>query len=201
MIEPELSLALSIQSAKGAYALLLGSGTSRSAGIPTGWEVLVDLIRKLAQAAHQDCGADPVAWYRQRYKKEPRYGTLLGEIAHTPLERSQLLRGYFEPTEEERRRNQKIPMPGHRAIANLIRAGYIRVILTTNFDRLIESALSEVGIVPTVISSPDAAEGAVPLIHSGCTIIKLHGDYVDSRIRNVPQELLHYDRRMNKLLD
>lgn len=35
----------------GTYALLLGSGVSRAAGIPTGWEVTLDLVRKAAVAA------------------------------------------------------------------------------------------------------------------------------------------------------
>ena len=47
MIDPILSLSFGMHSIKGAYALLLGSGVSRSAGIPTGWEVVLDLIRKL----------------------------------------------------------------------------------------------------------------------------------------------------------
>jgi hypothetical protein len=38
-IEPELSLAFSVRSGPGTYAILLGSGVSRAAGVPTGWEV------------------------------------------------------------------------------------------------------------------------------------------------------------------
>ncbi len=34
-----IPLAVTMQSGKGCLALLLGSGVSRSAGIPTGWEV------------------------------------------------------------------------------------------------------------------------------------------------------------------
>ena len=61
MIAPELALAMSVHSNKGVYALLLGSGISRSAGIPTGWEVVLDLIRKLARAQGADCEPDPEA--------------------------------------------------------------------------------------------------------------------------------------------
>ncbi len=35
MIDPVLSLAVSMHAQKGVYALLLGSGISRSAGVPT----------------------------------------------------------------------------------------------------------------------------------------------------------------------
>jgi hypothetical protein len=64
MIEPILSLAFGMQSNKGAYALLLGSGLSRSAGIPTGWEVVLDLTRKLAAMKREDCEPDPAAWFQ-----------------------------------------------------------------------------------------------------------------------------------------
>jgi hypothetical protein len=47
-IDPILSLAFGIQSNPGVYALLLGSGVSRGAQVLTGWEIVLDLIRKLA---------------------------------------------------------------------------------------------------------------------------------------------------------
>ncbi len=50
MIDPLISLAFALHNAKSAYALLLGSGVSRAAGIPTGWEIVIDLTRGLAAA-------------------------------------------------------------------------------------------------------------------------------------------------------
>jgi hypothetical protein len=50
-----------------------------------------------------------------------------------PAERQQLLRGYFEPTEEEAEQGIKSPTPAHKAIAELVSEGYVRVVLTTNF--------------------------------------------------------------------
>jgi len=86
MIDPFISLALSVQSNRGVYALLLGSGISRSAQIPTGWEVVEDLIRKIARLREQDCGADPAAWYTETFNAAPSYSDLLAEIAKTPAE-------------------------------------------------------------------------------------------------------------------
>ena len=37
------ALAIALQQDPGAYALLLGSGLSRAAGIPTGWEITLEL--------------------------------------------------------------------------------------------------------------------------------------------------------------
>jgi hypothetical protein len=201
MIEPTLSLAIALQSDPGVYALLLGSGLSRSAGIPTGWEIVLDLVRKLAHLMGEDCEPLPEEWYRTKFGEDPDYAKLLDEIAKTPAERQQLLRGYFEPDEDEREQGLKVPTPAHRSIADLVSKGYIKVILTTNFDRLLEKALDEVGVRPTLISSSDHIRGARPLTHTGCTIIKIHGDYLDTRIRNTLAELAEYEEPLNTLLD
>ncbi len=79
--------------------------------------------------------------------------------------------------------------------------GYFKVILTTNFDRLMEQALAAEGINPTVISTVDMVRGAMPLVHAQCTLIKLHGDYRDTRIKNTSEELTNYSGEMNLLLD
>jgi SIR2-like domain len=80
-------------------------------------------------------------------------------------------------------------------------AGFVRVIITTNFDRLMENALREAGIEPTVIKSDDDLKGAVPLTHSRCYLVKVHGDYLDTRIRNTDQELSAYSPPIDALLD
>lgn len=200
-MEPILSLSFSMHSNKGVYALLLGSGISRPVGIPTGWEIVLELVRKIALIKGANCEPDPAAWYFRTFGKDPDYAELLGELAGSAAERSGLLRSYFEPTEEERERGLKVPADAHKAIADLVAKGYVRVILTTNFDHLLEEALDAAGVRPTVIRTPDAVEGAVPLIHSNCTVVKLHGDYLDTRIKNTPEELTVYDPRINALLD
>lgn len=201
MIDPMVSLAFAVYSNKGVYALLLGSGISRASGIPTGWEVVLDLIRKVAKLEGEDCEPDPAEWFRKKHGSEPDYSKLLDAIAKSPTERQQLLRGYFEPTEDERGEGLKLPSAAHKAIARLAASGYLRVILTTNFDRLTERALEEAGVTPTVISSSDQLAGALPLAHSGVTVIKLHGDYLDTRIKNTDSELAGYDPAMDRLLD
>jgi hypothetical protein len=201
MVDPMTALAFSVYSSKGVFALLLGSGISRSSGIPTGWEIVLDLIKKIAAIEGKECGDDPAAWYMENHKKDPSYTELLELSARTSAERMELLRGYFEPTEAEREASQKVPTRAHHAIARLVADGYIRVIVTTNFDRLMEMALESAGVVPSVIASADSILGAVPLTHSKCTLIKVHGDYRDTRLKNTPDEVGTYDQAMNRLLD
>lgn len=201
MIAPIHSLAFSIQSSRGVYAVLLGSGISQAAKIPTGWEITLDLVRKLAAVHGESCEATPENWYSEKFGKGPDYSDLLDALTKTPADRQQLLRGYWEVTEQERDERVKQPTEAHRAIASLVAQGFVRVIITTNFDRLMETALADIGIVPTILSTPDQVHGAVPLIHTNCCLFKVHGDYLDTRIRNTPQELATYPVEFNTLLD
>lgn len=201
MIDPIHSLAFSLQSNRGIYAVLLGSGISREAKIPTGWEITLDLVRQLAALQGENADPSPEAWYLEKFGQEPDYSVLLENIAKTPTERQQLLRNYWEPNDEERAEGDKRPTAAHHAVAALAAQNYIRVIITTNFDRLIEQALRDAGVEPTVLSSPDHVRGALPLIHTKCCVLKLHGDYLDTRIRNTPTELETYPEEFEKLLD
>lgn len=201
MIDPVHSLSFSIQGNRGVYAVLLGSGISRAAGIPTGWEITLDLLRKLANLHGEACEPEPERWYLDKFGKAADYSDLLDALAKTPAERQQLLRAYWEPSEKERDEGAKQPTAAHRAIAALVAQGFVKVIVTTNFDRLMESALVDAGVVPTILSSPDQVHGALPLIHTYCCVFKVHGDYLDTRIRNTPAELSVYPAEFDQLLD
>ena len=195
-----IRMAFSMHSTPGVYALLLGSGVSRYAGIPTGWEIVLDSIKKIGAMEGETQIQDPVKWYIERYKESPDYSNILDKLANTQAERSNLLHPYFEPTDDEREEGLKVPTEAHRSIATLVKHGYIRMILTTNFDRLLEKALEEEEITPTIISTDDALKGALPYIHNKCTIIKLHGDYKDTRIKNTSKELSKYSNELNEYL-
>ena len=201
MIDPQVSLAFALHSNPGAYAALIGSGVSVGAGIPTGWQVVLDLVSKLARVLGESSGDDLAGWYERRFGEEPDYSKLLDALARSPAERSALLRSYFEPTVEDRSRGVKVPGAAHMALAKLAATGHVRLFVTTNFDRLIEQALEATGITPRVLSTPDSILGSPPLSHAGCTVVKLHGDYLDTRIKNTPAELDAYDKSVDALLD
>ena len=201
MIDPLTGLAFSVHASPGVYALLLGSGVSNAAGVPTGWEIVQDLAGRIARAEGADVAGDAVGWYAARYDRDPDYDALLEELAPRPSERNRLLRSYFEPSEDEAEQGLKQPTQAHKAIADLIRRGFVRIVITTNFDRLLERALDEASVSATVVSSGDDVEGLLPLEHSGCTVVKVHGDYLDTRIKNTERELRTYDPRIDALLD
>ncbi len=77
--------------------------------------------------------------------------------------------------------------------------GLLGPFLTTNFDRLLEQALAEAGLTPRVAheladmaGDPDPGE---PMV------VKLHGDYLDLRIRQTSSGLHTYHPVIDAWLD
>lgn len=196
-VDPRVALATAMHVGPGVYAVLVGSGMSSAAGIPTGWHITQDLVRKVAVAegaSADEIGDDLLTWWEKQGRPEARYDTLLEALAPTKHARQLLLRGYFEPDPPV------APTPGHKALAGLCADGRVRLIVTTNFDRLIERALDQVGLSPQVIASPAAVTGMTPLQQAPLTVLKLHGDYATPGLRNTPEELGTYPSKWRKLL-
>ncbi len=197
-LPPFDALAFSLHHSPGVHAILVGSGLSRAAGIPTGWEITLNLIGRLAALDRVTEQDDWAKWYRDKYGKEPSYSEILDTLASTQAERRAILEGFITSAGGGEPRK---PTKAHHAIAQLVASGAVRVVITTNFDRLIEAALRDAGVEPTVIAGDDAIKGATPLVHAKCTVIKVHGDYLDTRIKNTDTELADYSPAMNALLD
>ncbi|MDN4161079.1 SIR2 family protein [Nocardioides abyssi] len=200
-------LATSMHAQPGVYGVLLGSGVSTGAGVPTGWGVVKELVRRAATAATPEdpealrlAQDDPEAWWDKHGDGELGYASLLESLAPLPAARQGLLADFFEPTDEEREEGIKVPSKAHHAVAQLVKRGLVRVILTTNFDRLMEQALEAAGVSPQVIARPEAVNGMAPLVHADATVVKLHGDYKDLGTRNTPEELSDYPAEWTTLL-
>jgi hypothetical protein len=189
-------LAMALADGKGRYALLLGSGVSRGTGMPTGWDVVRELLSRYARATRSEIPADPIAFWRENLGADPGYSSILEELAATPAERQALLEPFWIPTGDELEQGSKIPGAAHKAIAALVKDGVFRVILTTNFDTLLEQALDAAGVIYRVVANGDDADGAPPYAHGGVFIIKVSGDYRDTRILNTLAELSTIDDRL-----
>lgn len=206
-ISPSVMLATSMHAQPGVYAVLLGSGVSTGAGVPTGWGVVRELVRRIAVASTPDdptaialAESDPQAWWAQNVGDDLGYAPLLEALAPTPPARQGLLANFFEPDDQDREEGRKVPSRAHEALAQLVKQGFVRVILTTNFDRLMEQALDAAGVSAQVVARPEAVNGMAPLVHAEATVVKLHGDYKDLGTRNTPEELSDYPDEWRTLL-
>jgi hypothetical protein len=200
-VDPRVALATSLEAAPGVFSVLVGSGMSTSAGIPTGWDVAMDLIRRIARAegtTDSEAQEHPEAWWASTGRGEPRYDELVGALGLTDAARQAILRRYFDPSPEQG--GPIGPSLAHRALANLVASGRVRVIITTNFDRLIERALDDAGVAAQVISSDSAVRGMTPLVHAQATVLKVSGDYATLGQRNTRAELAAYPAVWRRIL-
>jgi hypothetical protein len=187
-LDPIVSLSVALAEAPGTCAFFLGSGVSRDAGVPTGYEVMRDGLRKLHNVENPD--SEPVddealdAWLAKTGREHMTYSDLLAAITPDAAVRREYLASFFEGKE---------PGPTHEALAALADRGLVRVFVTTNFDRLLEHALQARGIEPVVIASDADLEAAMPREHASCVVLKPHGDYLRETIRNTPEELAELD--------
>lgn len=177
------ALAEGLRDGQQPVAVLAGAGVSQTAGVATGQ----DLLRQAAAESGEDPGADPVAWYVDAFGHFPNYFAI---IQGGPGDQATLPRHVFEGT---------APTPAHRALADMAAHGLLGPFLTTNFDRLLEQALTEVGLTPRV--ARDLAAMAPEPQPAGPLVVKLHGDYLDLGIRHTPSRLHTYHPVVDALLD
>ena len=145
---------------------LIGSQESSWLGIPTLEDIRKHLIVKLhALEGYIEPPTDP--W------------DLIHLMARTPAGITNLMRYYYEPTDEDRLLKRKLPSTFHANLARLIEIKPGQLIITTNRDRLIEWGLAKVGITPQIIKNSSNLANLIPFQAARCTIIKLNGDYLD----------------------
>lgn len=208
-LSSRVMLASGIHAQPGVYALLIGSGVSRAAGIPTGWEIVKHLVQKAAAAdqpgdaeSHALAAEDPEAWWAAYGDGSPLgYSSLLAAIAPSSAARQGLLKEYFVASRADREAGLKTPTPAHRAVADLVRGGWVRLVITTNFDTLLEQALDTVGASYQRITRPEQIGASTPLAHADATVVKLHGDWTDLEFRNTIDELDAYPEAWVDLLE
>jgi hypothetical protein len=195
------------------FAWLLGAGTSAAAGLPTATQIRDDLLLRVYAERHslvrQNLNAnDPSV----RAALEQYFDNRNGMVAfgshddyscafELALGDADARRQYLQRLLSGRR-----PSYGQRVFGALLTAGFVDVAITTNFDDLIEQAAAQSYLA--VAASDDgpparllrvAALGSVdrarrvldPQGHP--ILVKLHGDFWESSLKNLSSELLAQD--------
>jgi NAD-dependent SIR2 family protein deacetylase len=183
----------------------LGAGASASAGVGTAWDMIWDFKRRLYCAEQkvsikqcENLSDDRVRDRIQaHFDIKPGFPQLNSEDEYA---------FYFEtlyPSREDRRRyidqlvsNGK-PSYGHRILAALLKMDKARIVWTTNFDRVIEDALQPLldSSGKLLVANLDNSSIAIDALNSGRwpLLVKLHGDFQSSRLKNINQELQKQD--------
>jgi len=156
----------------------VGSGFSLSAGFPSSGSIASLLVRKV-----EDDGkvVDPVT--RVQLDRA-------AELFETTYGRGRLV---SEVESFLRTAPQDVPSPSHRLLASLVKHGFVRTIVTTNYDTLIEDACALMGAPITVVaheSQLHSAAGDVPVLY------KIHGDFSHPELLVLtPSDLLGWNLR------
>ena len=170
------------------FSLFLGAGASKSSGVPLAGEMIAEW-RGMMYADRAPDGADFDAWCAEQtwYGLPDEYSVLFETLF--PNERAR--QKYVEPKIEA-----GFPNWGYLYLANLVKAGYFNVIFTTNFDDLINDALSMYLAYNPVVCAADSEVISINIATERAKIIKLHGDYLFKRLKNTVEELEELDPNM-----
>lgn len=154
---------------RGKALLFLGAGVSQEAGMP-GSSALMDALVSLARS------------YRVTLPEptDEEHYTLPG--ISDRLEQARLRREFIEALKARFEvAYQQVPPPHHRGIFSLLPelTQLSKVILTTNWDELIEQMFREEGEPATIIRR-DRELGLIPMAKHA--VVKLHGDFADPEL-------------------
>jgi hypothetical protein len=185
-VEEEIfSIGEKIANSPGQYCLLLGSGISK----PNGWDITITLLRRLAKASGENIeDRKLVDWFRNKFKKEPSYSCMFELINGTETENTSIIKNLLPKYDDA----NSFPL-SIQYIAKLVIDGYVKIIITTNFDQNIENLISLFShnkeII--VIKNRRDLEGLKPIFHCNePIIIKLNGDINDIRTKHTTADLI-----------
>ncbi|UNX53999.1 SIR2 family protein [Georgenia sp. TF02-10] len=191
-----------------ALAWLLGAGTSASAGVPTAGQVVDDLLVRLYASSfgvvRQDLDeSDPAVMDRIH----AHFRTIAGlPQLGSPGDYSAVLEAVM-PDDGARRAylrqmlDGRSPSYGQRVLGAFLVEGKTRLVMTTNFDQLVEGAASDArthagaGAPLLAVASLGSTDRAARAVSDSTwpLLVKLHGDFQESRLKNLDRELQEQD--------
>ena len=189
-------------------AWLVGAGASADAGVPTASQLIDELLAVLY------CSENGIR--RSDLERDPRWQNLVrtfydGRHGLPPIADSDFYSAIFEKVYPERDARARFvmaqldgrrPHPGQHMLAALVAAGMAPVVITPNFETLVEDAVrpaldSATGGRFTILDPESStrvpfamATDARPLL------IKIHGDLGTVTLKNTSQELAAQDKAL-----
>ena len=187
----------------------LGAGTSRTAGMPSAMDIIWDLKRRYyCLHENQDLQAHDVSNRAIRQKLQ----TYLDSKGFPAMGSSGEYSFYFELTFgddyssqqkyiREQFDSQKISLNiGQRVLAALLEMKLARIVYTTNFDEVIETAFSAVTGKNLATFHLEGSYAALDALNAERFPIyaKIHGDFRYRNIKNLSADLLNNDLELQK---
>lgn len=179
------------------YSIFLGAGASRSSGISTAFELIVEWMEELYE--------------RYNYKKfeldESYEDDMHNRYRELKLYFEREQASWFDATNPysslfekkfdlapQRRRfieqevDGKLPSIGYAYLVSLVKNNYFNSIFTTNFDDLINEAFYQLSNRRPIVCAHDSSVHSISVTSQRPKIIKLHGDYLFEDIKSTLRE-------------
>ena len=182
------------------FAIFLGAGASIESGIP-GTERMMRTFREKLQERWEAEGAE--GEFDEWLEGHPNWDKKASDYSN--------LFEVYEPTERGRARHieglvaNRKPSWGYVGLAQLLARGYLDTVITTNFDDLVYEACASWTEVRPRVYSHGTVSGPIRQEQGRPTILKLHGDFLYSRLKNTDAELGQADPNLGsavrRLLD
>lgn len=187
----------------------LGAGTSRSAGLPTATDIIWDLKRRYyclhenQNLQSHDINNNAIKQKIQMYMDGMGFPAIW-----SPEEYSFYFDLLFSTDNQAQQRyiqeslaNEKVSLNiGHRVLAGLMEMGQARIVFTTNFDEVIETAFAEVAGKNLSTFHLEGSYAALDALNGENYPIyaKIHGDFRYQSIKNLTEDLRSNDREIQK---
>lgn len=180
------------------YCMLLGAGASVSSGIRTGQDLvekwLVEVYKRLRNEDIKTVNLDEIRKYLREnekswYDENNEYGSLFGKLYDLPNQRRNFI--------EREVIKAKEPSIGYKYLNRLAHNGEIDTFFTTNFDDLLEQAMSPYNdIKRPIVCAHDSSIFNISIRSQRTKIIKLHGDFLFKKLKSTNDELSNLETNM-----
>ncbi len=187
----------------------LGAGTSRTAGLPTAADIIWDLkLRHYCLQENQDLQFHDINNNAVKQKIQSFVDSKGYPLLWSPEEYSFYFELLFGEDDEAQQKyinailsSEKISLNiGHRVLAALIGMDRARIIFTTNFDDVIETAyatVNEKNLTPYHLEGSYAALDALNAERFPI-YAKIHGDFRYKSIKNLETDLRSNDKEIQR---
>lgn len=175
------------------FAFFLGAGASRQSSIITAGE----MIRFFKEQIITECCPEELksdkekeAWFkRQEWYKRPasEYSKLFEKYEPKEIGRQRYIESIIEG---------KTPSFGYVVLANLMASNYVNTIITTNFDDLTYGACTSFTSIRPIVYAYGVLASEMRVTAPRPKILKLHGDYLYSAVKNTDREIAAQDPNM-----
>jgi hypothetical protein len=186
------------------YALLIGAGISVAAGLPTASDVSGNMILAVARGRGEKVERGEknevcLAWFEETFGEPATFQRLMKELGISEGNRKDGLKKFISRTDENGDPIPGAPTAAHRAVVRLVKSGTVSLVITTNFDTLMEEAL-KAEFVPYEVITEESDVRQMSVFPDRCRVLKVNGDFERGTLRITPEDLKHYPPAMEDYL-